>query len=509
MNRRKIILFFADISHTGVPLPLLALSKLIDTQLFDIRIITAVEYPNYEDEILRHASSALCVGISCITGKPIKEAIKVSKIVKNKFPETPIIWGGWQAITLPEVTLASPYVDYICTGQGESTFFEFVEMLNKKDFSSLKNIKGLSYKLNNKIVHNENRPIEDLNIFPDYNLDLINWEKYLEITDFAEKTLRIDTSYGCPYRCSFCCEPNNSSRKWKALSAERVNLFLDKLKKRVDFDGLMIVDSNFFVNQKRTIDILTHFIENDYNIKIGQVNGRTNDLIRYKKSTWELLEKAGLYNVLIGAESIDDGKLEFINKDATAENTYKLVGICKSYNIKLVASLMAGIPTPDYFENNPERAFEKEFKSIRNFCRDISDIDKNNHPLIFCYTPLPFSALYDVALERGFSPPQTLNEWADYDLLSHNANWVTKKQFKRLSTLSHCYFIKSVDLSYLLNALPKVLSLPIGWLFFVLKLISKFRLKNNLFSFPIDMYFFNFGIKAFGKLNKIFKLVNI
>jgi len=170
---------------------------------------------------------------------------------------------------------------------------------------------------------------------------------------------------------------------------------------------------------------------------------------------------------------------------------------------------MAGIPTDDYFGDNPELAFEKEFNSIYDFCRDISNIDKNNHPLIFCYTPLPFSSLYEVALKRGFKPPATLEEWAQYDLLSHNVNWVSKKQFKKLSILSHCYFIKSVDLSFLLNALPKVLSLPIGWLFLVLKRISKFRLNNNLFSFPLDMYFFNFGIKTFGKLNNIFKFVNI
>ena len=108
--------------------------------------------------------------------------------------------------------------------------------------------------------------------------------------------LRIATSYGCPHRCSFCCELYNSKRRWKALSADRVIEFLNKLRKKVHFDGLMIVDSNFFVEERRVVEICKELIKNNFKLKIGQVNGRTNDLVRYQKSTWELLRKAGEFN---------------------------------------------------------------------------------------------------------------------------------------------------------------------------------------------------------------------
>jgi anaerobic magnesium-protoporphyrin IX monomethyl ester cyclase len=509
MMKNKIVLFSSNQEYVGVPLALLEITKMLDTKKYDIHIITGTEYDDYENEILKHCENALCFGVSCITGTPIKEAIKMSQLVKGKYPDLPILWGGWQAITLPDDTLSPPYVDYICTGQGERTFSEFIKMVETNDYDNIGNIKGLSYKKDGVNIHNEKQDPENLNNFPEVNLDLINWEKYLEVTDFGSKVLRVVTSYGCPYRCAFCCEVYNSNRKWAPLSADRVISFLKKLRSRVDFDGITIVDDIFFINEKRVIDIFNGLIDNNFDIKIGQVNGRTDNLVKYKESTWELLKKAGLYNILIGAESGSSETLELINKDATVENTYDVARICKKYEIKLVVSTVIGFPTSSYINGNPHAAFESEFKEITKLYKDLFELDHGNHLLTFSYTPLPYSPLYSKALELGFIPPKNLEGWSNYQLSENHIDWVSNKAIKKIELLNYLSMVISIDFQHLYKKLPFILTLPTKPIISTLKSISKFRLKNNFLQFPLDTYVLMFGIYSFKKMNRVFRFVNI
>ncbi|MCP4649294.1 MAG: radical SAM protein [PVC group bacterium] len=507
--KNKIVLFSSDLQYAGVPMALLAVTKLLDKKENDIKIITSAEYPKYKEEILAQCEGALCFGISCISGTPIKSAIEVSKMVKEKYPSLPIIWGGWQAITLPDVTLQEPYVDYLCTGQGERTFSEFIRMLRENDFGSIDKIDGLSYKNNGVITHNNRRVPEDLNSFPDFDLDLIEWDKYLEVTDFGNNVLRIVTSYGCPYRCGFCCEPNNSKRQWKSLTAERIISLLKKIRSKVDFDGLMIVENNFFVREQRVIDFCNGLIENGFNIKLGQVNGRTNKLVTYKESTWGLLKQAGLHDILIGAESANEETLRLINKDATVEQTYLLSRICRKYEIKLIASIIVGLPIPAYFSENSQDAFDVEFREITKLYKDLFLLDRNNRLIIFIYAPLPFSPMYERAIELGFRPPKNLEEWGNYDLTETHIGWISKKNIVKVQALVYVSSMLAIDFKYLVQKLPIILRVFVIPMLGIANWVSKLRLRYDCYSFPLDSYMFYAALKLFKRLNKTYKFINI
>lgn len=507
--KQKIVLFDSNLQYVGTPLALLSITRLLDTNKYDIHIITKTAHPNYEEEILKHCKEAICFGVTCITGSPIKNALRVSELVKSKYPSLPVIWGGWQPTTLPDVTLENPNIDYICIGQGERTFADFINMLEKNDFDNIHKIRGLSYKKNGLVYHNSAREIEDLNNFPDFDLSLIDWEKYLEITDYGALVLRVVTSYGCPFRCGFCCEPLASERKWKALSAERIIKFLINLRSVVDFDGLVITDNNFFVHEQRVVDFCKGLINNGFNIKFGQVNGRTSNLVKFKETTWELLKEAGLYNILIGAESANDATLELINKDAKVEDTYLLSQICRKYGIKLVISTIIGLPMPSYFKDNQQEAFNNEFAELKKLYKDLFSLDSNNHILTFPYTPLPLSPLYEKAIELGFKPPKSLAEWANYDITDVHINWLSKESINKIQILNHTSMIISIDYKYLLKKLPniiRIIALPV--LKFA-QFISNLRIKHDFYNFPLDRIVFSLGVTIFRRVNRIFKLVNI
>jgi len=173
--KKKIVLFSSDLKYEGLPLSLLHVTALLDKTRYGIKIITAVEYPGtYKNEILKQCKEAVCFGVSCYMGEPIINAVEVSRAVKQVYPSLPVIWGGELTATLPDKILESDYVDYLCRGQGERTFYEFVDMIETDDFKNISRIRGLSYKENGVNVHNPKREPEDLDSFPDFDLDLIN-----------------------------------------------------------------------------------------------------------------------------------------------------------------------------------------------------------------------------------------------------------------------------------------------------------------------------------------------
>lgn len=507
-SKKRIVLFSSNPRYAGPPLGLLSITRLIDLEKYEIKIITKNEYPNYENEVIKQCAGAICLGISVITGYPIKVAKKISQKVKEKYPNIPIIWGGWQPTTLPEETLKAPYVDYICMGQGDRTFSRFIDVISSEKLSNLDKIPRLGYKKGKKIVLTGRKGTEDIQNLPDFSMDLIKWEKYLEVTDFGKKVIRIFTSYGCSYRCAFCCEPMNSKRRWNALPASRVIRFLKKLKNKVDFDGLFIVDNNFFIDEQRVINICNGLIKNNFKIKFGQVNGRTDNLVKYKPQTWKLMKKAGLYNILVGVESGNEETLTFINKDATVKDTLKLAKICNKYKILLIASAIVGLPTKKYFIDN-KLAFREDLDGVINLYKKICTVGSTHNLLTFFYTPLPFSPLYNKTIELGFRPPVGIDNWSNYEFSGVHVPWIPKEGFLKVRVLNYISTVVGIDFKYLLASVPPLMKIIIKPVIQVFKNIGKWRLKTKFLGLPIDMWVFNFGVRVFMAINKKFEMVNI
>ena len=78
-----------------------------------------------------------------------EDIIHLGKLIKKNFPNIPVIWGGWHPTILSVQTLKNPYVDVVIRGQGERTFAELVDALEKK--KPLKDVLGVGYKKNSKI----------------------------------------------------------------------------------------------------------------------------------------------------------------------------------------------------------------------------------------------------------------------------------------------------------------------------------------------------------------------
>ena len=134
-------------------------------------------------------------------------ASEVTRRIKERFPNIPIIWGGIHPTSDPEGCIDE--VDYLCLGEGEEAILDLCNaMLNKEDDTQIKNI----WARKGDVIHkNELRPlIQDLDWLPypdiaDENKYYIENGKYT-IEEPWKRTAeyRIYFSRGCPYNCSYC-----------------------------------------------------------------------------------------------------------------------------------------------------------------------------------------------------------------------------------------------------------------------------------------------------------------
>jgi radical SAM superfamily enzyme YgiQ (UPF0313 family) len=140
------------------------------------------------------------VGVSVISGKAVKDAIRLSKIAQKTGHK--VIWGGFLASALPEQCLKTGCVDIISIGEGEHTWLDLLNCFTLG--SELDSIKGIAFLKDNEVVRTHCRDLIDLRTLPDLEWELIDVNKYFYHYYSSSKTISLYTSKGCPGHCTFC-----------------------------------------------------------------------------------------------------------------------------------------------------------------------------------------------------------------------------------------------------------------------------------------------------------------
>jgi radical SAM superfamily enzyme YgiQ (UPF0313 family) len=251
LTRGKVVLLYPpyDGPPLGAPLCLLALAGTLREANFDVVLIDAALEPDYLERVRRECESAVCIGISVLTGPMIHGAIVAARQVKQHAPAVPVIFGGWHPTLCPESTLREPYVDIVVRGQGEITIVEVATALAAGKPLDL--IPGISWKKNGRLVENFERRAQPVDTFAQPAYDLTNFDAYERQT--GKRELAYATSVGCPYACNYCTDMVVYKRRFNAYSAEHVVSELTELVRRYRITHVALLDSNFPVDLKRPI----------------------------------------------------------------------------------------------------------------------------------------------------------------------------------------------------------------------------------------------------------------
>ena len=217
-----------------------------------------------------------------------------------------VVGGRYATICVEELFAAAPNIDIIIRGDGEEIIRDIALGLPLKD------IPGISYREETRIIHNKIRDLRSLNdaIYPNRKLRRVDYRLLYKNIDLGQGVDFILTSVGCPYHCKFCTFTNNplgQKRNWSGRSASSV---VEELK-TIDAGFVFVVDDNFAVDMGRVERICDLIIAEG--IKKTFAVAVRLEIYKYPQ-TLEKMFNAGFKILTIGIESAQDKTLRAMQK---------------------------------------------------------------------------------------------------------------------------------------------------------------------------------------------------
>jgi len=402
-----MIVFYNPASTTRgkqpLPLSLLSLAAVVDGReawiLVDGNLVDDPAAAIVDQLPRSDRSAASLVAVTVMPGPQLLQAFHVCQRVKAERPEVPIVWGGYFPTQHADTVLGSPIVDFVVRSQGERPLLELLTALRSGD--SLDRVPGLSWRHEGRIRHNavgQPVPLDDL---PDPPYARVNMAEYIHPDYLGRRTVAYNSSFGCPFACSFCAVVAMSGRRWLAQSPARIARTLGHLVQTYRIDAVQMHDMDFFISEPRTAEFCDR-------IKALGLTwwglGRVDTLMQYSEDTWRAMARSGLKMLFTGAESGSDAALQSMNKGGRASTslTLELAARMRRHGIVPEFSFVLGTP-PDPLAD-VARTFE--------FIRKVKVINPATELILYTYTPVPLEgSLLDRARREGFAFPRTLEEW--------------------------------------------------------------------------------------------------
>ena len=330
------------------------------------------------------------VGITAMTMTMI-DVIKTVDIVKSLDSNIKVILGGPHVHLFPEETIDLKGVDYLVLGEGEVTFKELLDSVNDK--SRLRDIPGLVFKDNGKIINTGVRPlIKNIDEVPFPARHMVSYKKYTSLLSKGNIVTTIFTSRGCPYKCTFCDRPH-LGKMFRARSPENVVQELEECVK-MGIDNFLFYDDTFSVNKKRVIDICKEIIKRklsiDWDIRT-RVDNVNEEMLR-------LMKKAGCNGIHYGIETGSEKILKVLDKGITIEQANRIFELTRKYRIPTLAYFMIGNPTETIDDINTT------FKVMKML--------KPDYVHLTILTPFPGTKIYFDGLKSGIIKKDYWREFA-------------------------------------------------------------------------------------------------
>ena len=270
--------------------------------------------------------------------------LRVAAEIKKANPSIIVVFAGPHASTCAEATMqAMPFVDYVCSGEGENTVVPFFRALLREENADLSQIPGLYYRQGETILCNTDRaPVCNLNALPywDERLYPDAYDESDEMRRSPDYFMPIDVGRGCPFSCTFC----SASRFWKRLyrlkSPERIVDEIQYYMEKFGITSFWFTHDAFTVNKKLVADVCNYILEKNLNIRwrcSSRVDCLSEDLIL-------LMKKAGLVGIELGIETGSPRMQKLVNKNLDLQNAEKTISFLLSNDITVYLFFMYGFP---------------------------------------------------------------------------------------------------------------------------------------------------------------------
>lgn len=329
-----------------------------------------------------------------------KTDLIAANYIRLNHPESVIIFMGPSPTYTPDDYLINQR-SIVIRGEMEETALELSLALPKflsGDDKILSSIKGISYRIDGRIIHNASQPpITDLDKLAFPSRHLLKKNKYYNPKLGVMPFTVLLTSRGCAFRCRYCV-PNSQSfsrelayrqeysdyqkppvaiRSYENVLSELVHL------KQEGYKAISIIDDQFITNGTREIEISESLA------KLGFIWGC---LSRADRITEDIAKAFGENNcryVDIGVESFSQEILDNIRKGATIDKMYKGIELLKKYSVPIKLNILLGASS------------KETIKSIRDTIKTVKELRVDAVMFSIC-NPFPGTEFWDIAKRNGW-----------------------------------------------------------------------------------------------------------
>jgi len=400
-NRR----FPLSLMAVGAALPEGTAWEIVDGNLPDLDVLAEVSA--HVESRRGTGDPVRAIAFTVMPGPQLVSAVPLSRAIKAKYPDLPIVWGGNFGSLYPEPVIRSPYVDWVVRGQGEHTFAELLEVLEGK--RDPKTMAGLVF------LNPDGTPWmaperhwvgpDELPAPPYHKIDV---DQYLHPTYLGRRSGVYQASIGCPYGCNFCGVISVFGSRQKQQSPARTAEHLAFLARGHGMDSVHFYDNNFILTEDHARELAERITP------LGLrwwCEARVDALLRLSDETWRILKNAGLTMVFCGAESGSDEVLKKMNKKTNTGQIEAVAAITREHGIIPEFSFVFGDP------DEPGR----EIENTLAFIRRLKGINPAMELISYFYTPTPQRRGTYGNVDALSGTPETLEEWTQPEWVA----WMT------------------------------------------------------------------------------------
>lgn len=323
----------------------------------------------------------------------IKGDLRVAALSKEINPAIKTIFFGIHVTVLAgEIFNKNPVVEFIAAGEPEFVLRDFAVAL--RDGKPLSRVRGLIYRLKEKIVYNERMPfIEDLDELPFPAWDLVNIDRY-RLPIKKRRFLLVLTKRGCPRSCGFCASGAYYGKKPRLRSWKRVVEEIKHVRGLYGVNDFLFWSEDAISDRQQIYDISKALAKEAPGTR-WVCNGRV-DMV--DEGLLRVMKEGGCWMIGYGIESGSQRVLDLMGKNIRIEDMERAVMFTKKAGIEVTGHVITGYPG------------EKEEEALETI-RLLKRLELD-YAQVYCCVPFPGSLLYEEAMRSGWI---TSSDWEKFE----------------------------------------------------------------------------------------------
>ncbi len=509
-SSKRIVLFLPHranpaegvrVSADLLPLELLQIATYPEAEGYEVHLVDAMVHEDYMAKLDELCDGALMFASSCILGYQVSHGAEVATRLRQKYPNLPMVWGGWFPSVAPELYLREGIADAVGLGQGEETFRDVVRALDAGE--PLDSVPGLALLRDDKVVYTEHRAVVGFDDFPAVPWHLLDYEAYVELQNRRDRAkirhklpdprdmpagtplrgFSFFSSFGCPEPCTFCCSPIVTGRRWKAIPGRALADEMFALHDRFNFNVLRFQDANFGVAEKRSNEWCESLLEAG-NPFWWNATYEIETIARYKEPSVDLLKESLCHLIVLGAEAGSKEQQEKIKKKIDLDKNLEFA-LGRIYDRRMQTGTTWIIGYPGETRESMLATIRMAAMMKEKFPGSASDI--------FPFRAIPGSEEYDRAVGLGYKPPTTLEEWGScleykYEIDDVGLPYDVLEAWKRYGATASFYDGNVREGSGMVRKAMRGIS---GW-----------RLRKSEYRLPVEQKLFDLYVRMTGQTQK-------